>query len=134
MNLSTEQQNAVKHISGPIAVIAGPGSGKTCVLVERIAHLIASGVAPNKILAVTFTNRAADEMIRRLAERVVEQLAIPNSKNQIPNVPFIGTFHSIAHEVVRKHGAKIGLPDNWQVEKDVTFDALMAHFAALVRD
>ena len=83
-SLNKEQAQAVKHKSGPLLVIAGAGSGKTRVITTRIAHLILNkGVHPNAIVALTFTNKAANEMKERVAKFLAGQHTLP----------FIGTFH-----------------------------------------
>ena len=79
--LTTAQQEAVQHVDGPLLMLAGPGSGKTRVVTHRIAYLLHQGVSPRNILALTFTNKAADEMRFRL-----ERLA------GSPSV-WMGTFH-----------------------------------------
>lgn len=94
-NLNSKQKQAVTSIKGPILVIAGPGSGKTRCLTHRIAHLIKKGISANNILAVTFTNKAAEEMKQRV-------------KNLVSvNVPAIGTFHSICLRILRAEIEKI---------------------------
>ena len=82
--LNKEQQQAVQHTEGPLLILAGAGSGKTKVLTVRIAHLLAQGVNPYEILAITFTNKAAKEMKSR-----VEGLV-----GDVANRIWLSTFHS----------------------------------------
>ena len=103
--LNDVQRRVVQTIAGPSMVIAGPGSGKTRVLTYRIAHLIQSGVAPNQILALTFTNRAAREMKERIS-RVVGSTA---------QKVWAGTFHSIFARILRVEADLIGYPRNFTI-------------------
>ncbi len=106
MNLNPPQQQAVEHVDGPILVLAGPGSGKTRVLVSRVAHLIASNVAwPSQVLAVTFTNKAAGEMRRRL-----EALVGPAARELA-----VGTFHSVCLRLLRRNAELLGYGSNFVV-------------------
>lgn len=99
-------------LSGPLLVVAGPGSGKTRVLTHRIAALIATEVAPWRILAVTFTNKAAGEMRNRLAELV---------GGEVVDDMWVGTFHSICARVLRSNSEAAGLPRSFSIldETDV---------------
>lgn len=97
-NLNPRQKEAVTIIAGPILILAGPGSGKTRVLTHRLAYLINSGISPAHILAVTFTNKAADEMKSR----------IRNLVGKLSNLPFIGTFHSFGLRLLRNEINKLG--------------------------
>jgi len=104
--LNDAQRNAVCAPSNPLLILAGAGSGKTRVLVHRIAWLIsAEGHSPYSILAVTFTNKAAKEMRSR-----VEHLLKMDASSM-----WIGTFHGIAHRLLRAHSQQAGLPDNFQI-------------------
>lgn len=106
--LNDRQKDAVETLSGPVLILAGAGSGKTKTLTHRIANLIAHGVRPSEILAVTFTNKAANEMRERLAKLL----------NQVPSrafMPYMGTFHGIAVRVLRQEADAIGLDRNFVI-------------------
>lgn len=103
--LNDVQRQAVTHVHGPVMVIAGPGSGKTRVLTFRVAHLINEGVAPWKILALTFTNKAAREMKER-----IEHLIGPQARDI-----WAGTFHSIFARILRSEAQHIGFPSNFTI-------------------
>ena len=104
--LNAAQRAAVTAPLGPVLVLAGAGSGKTRVLTHRIAWLIqAEGVSPHSILAVTFTNKAAGEM----RARIESLLGMP------PGVLWIGTFHGIAHRLLRRHWHEAGLIESFQI-------------------
>ncbi len=91
-SLNPNQKKAVEKINGPLLVLAGAGTGKTKVLTHRIAHIIASGVRPEKIVALTFTNKAAKEMKERLYK----------ISGKISEEVFLGTFHSFCLKILRK--------------------------------
>ena len=102
--LNGEQARAVTHGDGPLLILAGAGSGKTKTLTHRIAYLIGElKVFPSRILAVTFTNKAAKEMRQRLAQLLDEEA----DNRQF--MPWMGTFHSICVRILRMDGANIGL-------------------------
>ena len=103
--LNDIQRQAVEATSGPVMVIAGPGSGKTRVLTYRIAHLINTGVAPWSILSLTFTNKAAREMKERI-EKVVGQRA---------NKIWAGTFHSLFARILRVEAHRIDYPNDFTI-------------------
>ena len=104
-NLNNNQKEAVLHTDGPLLILAGAGSGKTRVITHRIAHLIANGVKPYNIFAVTFTNKAAEEMRNRVMTIVGTQ----------GNSVFIKTFHSAAVYILRRFGEDIGLTRNFTI-------------------
>ncbi|CAN5387335.1 3'-5' exonuclease [soil metagenome] len=103
--LNDVQRQAVTHKDGPVMVIAGPGSGKTRVLTYRIAHMIETGVDPFRILALTFTNKAAKEMRERISHVI---------GGEARNV-WMGTFHSIFARILRVESSKIGYPSNFTI-------------------
>ena len=102
-SLTEPQREAVTHIDGPMLVLAGPGSGKTRVITHRVAYLITRGIRPGNILAITFTNKAAEEMRKRL-----EILQVPNGST-------ICTFHSLAARLLRQFADRAGLPVDFSI-------------------
>lgn len=98
--LNPEQKTAASHTEGPILVIAGAGTGKTRTLTYRIRHLIHTGVHPEKILAITFTNKAAGEMRERLTELLPNNDALPTAS----------TFHALGVRILRDWHQDLGLP------------------------
>lgn len=103
--MNEPQREAVTHIDGPLMIIAGAGSGKTRVLTYRIAYLIEKGVDPFNILALTFTNKAAEEMRHR-----IEKVIGPEAKNL-----WMGTFHSVFSKILRFDGHKLGYTSNFTI-------------------
>jgi DNA helicase II / ATP-dependent DNA helicase PcrA len=91
--LNPQQREATTHIDGPLLILAGAGSGKTRVITTRIAYLIQRGIAPESILAVSFTNKAADEMQERVAQLTGPKLA---------NKAHLSTFHSLGADILRR--------------------------------
>jgi len=109
-SLNDKQVEAVRATEGPILILAGAGSGKTKTLTHRIAHLLRQGVAPENILAVTFTNKAAEEMRNRV------KILLGNVKSQMSNVNlFIGTFHSFGVKILRQEIERFGRGKNFVI-------------------
>src|ERR1044072_6422689 len=104
-DLNTEQYDVVTAGSGPMLVIAGAGSGKTRAVTYRVARLMETGIAPARILLVTFTNKAAREMLHR-----VEGLLQTDSRRV-----WGGTFHSIANRILRRHAESIGYQPSFTI-------------------
>ena len=104
-NLNDKQKEAVINIDGPMLVLAGAGSGKTKVLTTRVAYLIEQGVSPFNILAITFTNKAANEMKERVTNLV------GNNAKMIQ----ISTFHSFGLSIIKKHYKELGFKSNFTI-------------------
>jgi DNA helicase-2/ATP-dependent DNA helicase PcrA len=122
-HLNPPQKEAVLHGEGPLLILAGAGSGKTRVIVHRIAHLIRErGVPPWQILAVTFTNKAAGEMRQRV-ERLVGQAELPA----------ISTFHSACVRILRRHIQQLGYAPNFAIYDDKDSEKLLKEIAAELR-
>ncbi|MDY6903226.1 MAG: ATP-dependent helicase [Thermodesulfobacteriota bacterium] len=106
LKLSTQQEAAVTHMGTPALVTAGAGSGKTRTLTAKIAHLIKQGYTPDRILAITFTNKAADEMKHRL----VEMTGIPET-----GFPWVRTYHSACFKILNAHCTLLGYETPLQI-------------------
>lgn len=102
-SLTAAQLAAVTHVDGPLLILAGPGSGKTRVVTHRIAHLLQQGISGKNVLALTFTNKAADEMKARVARLV-----------PLPTV-WMGTFHRFCARLLRMYGQLVGLSENYSI-------------------
>ncbi|MFX0027172.1 MAG: ATP-dependent helicase [Candidatus Hermodarchaeota archaeon] len=114
-DLNEEQLKVVNNISGPMLVIAGAGSGKTRTIVYSVAKLLLLGVKPSQIMLVTFTNKAANEMIKR-----VESLL-----GKRPKGIWAGTFHSIANRFLRMYAKTMGLKPNYIIMDETDSKGLM---------
>src|SRR5690349_7734727 len=102
-SLTPAQLAAVTHVDGPLLILAGPGSGKTRVVTHRVANLLEQGISGRNIVALTFTNKAADEMKARLARLVA-----------LPTV-WMGTFHRFCARLLRMYGQLVGLAENYSI-------------------
>jgi ATP-dependent DNA helicase UvrD/PcrA len=102
-SLTPPQREAVEHRDGPLLILAGPGSGKTRVITHRIAHLLEGGVRASQILALTFTNKAADEMQRRVAELT------PGHR------VWVSTFHRFGARLLRQYAEFVGITPNFTI-------------------
>jgi len=117
-DLNKEQRRAVEHgidsvpatKAPPLLVIAGAGSGKTKTVAHRVAHLVVSGLDPHRILLLTFTRRAAEEMIRR-----VKRLTTKAMGTQQLDLPWSGTFHAIGARLLREFANQIGLKPSFTI-------------------
>ncbi len=96
-DLTAAQRAAVTHIDGPLLVLAGAGSGKTRVITRRVAHLLCPGIPSEQLLALTFTNKAADEMRERI------DALVPQSR------VWVGTFHGFCAGLLRKYAKLVGI-------------------------
>lgn len=103
--LNPDQRDAVEYASGPLLIVAGAGSGKTRVLTYRVAHLIATGTHPMNVLAITFTNKAAEEMRSRVKSLVGE----------VADRMWVSTFHSACVRILRSTGDRLGYPKSFTI-------------------
>ncbi len=109
-HLNKQQREAVLMVNGPVLILAGAGTGKTRVITYRIAHLLATGIDASNILAVTFTNKAAREMLERVSK------FIPKTREKDKNSrPLICTFHSLGSRILRHHIQKLGYKNNFVI-------------------
>ena len=116
--LNDAQQRAVETTDGPLLIIAGAGSGKTKVITHRILNLFKKGVAPHSILAITFTNKAANEMKDRVRTLLDEDKALnrPISMSTDPRErPFVSTFHALGVHIIRENAQLLGLTRHFTI-------------------
>ena len=109
--LNPEQRLAAETTEGPVLILAGAGTGKTRAITYRMANLIAGGVSAESILAVTFTNKAAQEMRNRVSELL-------RRSGVAPSVPWLSTFHSLCARLLRREAANAGLPRDFAIYDD----------------
>lgn len=107
--LNAPQIEAVRHVDGPLLVVAGAGSGKTRTVTRRVAHLISQGINPQTIVAITFTNKAADEMLGRV-HKTLDTFTGGDSRR-----PTIATFHAFSALLLRIYGRHIGIDPNFSI-------------------
>ena len=120
--LNPVQREAVAHTEGPLLVVAGAGSGKTRVLTHRIAHLIETeGISPFEILAITFTNKAADEMKHRVGALV----------GPVAEKMWVSTFHSACVRILRRDGDRLGYPSSFTIYDQADAERLTGY---VIRD
>ena len=112
-SLNPQQRQAVETLNGPVLILAGAGTGKTRVITFRIAHLIAKGVSPANILAVTFTNKAAREMQERV-HKLLPKSQTPDARTSDTR-PTICTFHSLCVRILRQHIERLGYKRNFVI-------------------
>jgi DNA helicase-2/ATP-dependent DNA helicase PcrA len=104
--LNHEQKEAALHMKGPLLIVAGAGAGKTKTITHRIVNLIKNGVTPEKILAVTFTNKAAKEMRERVIGEIIKNT---HGAEREEKPPFVSTFHSLGVFIIKEHARLLGL-------------------------
>src|SRR6478609_2687657 len=120
--LNPEQREAVETTEGPLLVLAGAGTGKTRVLTTRLAHILATGKArPWEMLAVTFTNKAAREMRERITHIIGPEAE---------GLRWLGTFHSVAAQILRRHAELVGLKSSYTILDDDDQERLIKQILA----
>ncbi|MFM8908771.1 MAG: ATP-dependent helicase [Actinomycetota bacterium] len=119
--LNPDQRDAVEYAAGPLLIVAGAGSGKTRVLTHRVAHLIASGVHPMNIIAITFTNKAAEEMRGRVRALV----------GDVANKMWVSTFHAACVRILRATADRLGYPKSFTIYDSADSQRLVSQ---IIRD
>ncbi|MBI5005077.1 MAG: UvrD-helicase domain-containing protein, partial [Candidatus Lloydbacteria bacterium] len=128
--LNEAQKTAVLYVDGPLLIIAGAGAGKTKTLTHRISYLIKKGVPPERILAVTFTNKAAKEMRERVASLLGRKMQlVPFFSDR--SAPMVSTFHSLGVQILRENGHALGIKKQFSIFDDS--DSISAIKEALKR-
>ncbi|MBK9139136.1 MAG: exodeoxyribonuclease V subunit gamma [Verrucomicrobia bacterium] len=131
-SLNPQQRQAVETINGPVLILAGAGTGKTRVITTRIAYLISRGVPPGNILGVTFTNKAAREMLERVNQLIPRPAR--DSDGEKPERPTLCTFHSLCVRILRQHIERLGYKRNFviydEAEQLSAIKKILSHLSA----
>ncbi len=131
-SLNPQQRQAVETINGPVLILAGAGTGKTRVITTRIAYLISRGVPPGNILGVTFTNKAAREMLERVNQLIPRPAR--DSDGEKPERPTLCTFHSLCVRILRQHIERLGYKRNFviydETEQLSAIKKILSHLSA----
>jgi DNA helicase II / ATP-dependent DNA helicase PcrA len=114
MNLNSRQKDAVETTAGPLLILAGAGAGKTKTISHRILNLIKKGVEPSRILAITFTNKAAKEMRERIFKLIEEDKEL-NRPISYRDRPFVSTFHALGVHIIKENSLLAGLPRHFTI-------------------
>src|SRR5574340_826786 len=120
-SLNAAQRDAVRHVDGPLLVLAGAGSGKTRVIAAKIAHLIERGVAPASIVAITFTNKAAREMRER-----TRALLTRSGKTGGASELRISTFHALGLSILRAEHRALGIAQRFSIRDPADLEPIVA--------
>ena len=123
--LNAPQREAVRHCAGPLLVLAGAGSGKTRVITAKIAHLIEQGVDPARIVAITFTNKAAREMRER-----AQALLKAQGKGDLAGKVTIATFHALGLKILRMEAKAMGLKPGFSIFDPADLEGIVAELVA----
>lgn len=110
--LNSEQKSAVLATEGPVLIVAGAGAGKTKTITHRILHLMYSGIRPENILAITFTNKAAKEMRERVIDLMKHDVNLAHLRG---GVPFMSTFHSLGVQIIKENSEVLKLPRHFTI-------------------
>jgi len=123
--LNTQQRQAVVAGDAPLLVLAGAGSGKTTTLASRVARLVLDGADPQRLLLLTFSRRAAQEMQRRCGRLLHQALGL-RATQQAPSLPWAGTFHAVGARLLREYAGAVGLPEAFSILDRGDAEDLMA--------
>jgi DNA helicase-2/ATP-dependent DNA helicase PcrA len=114
LSLNSKQREAVECLNGPLLIVAGAGAGKTKTITHRILNLIKNGVQPSKILAITFTNKAAKEMRERVFD-LIEHDKTLNIPISFSERPFVSTFHALGVHIIKENSSLLGIPRHFTI-------------------
>lgn len=127
--MTPEQRLAATLLHQPLSVMASAGSGKTTTMVERYLNLLKAGFAPRRILTVTFTKEAAEQLRERITEKLIEEQLSSQWNDEVINSTSIGTLHSLCYSILNQYGSDLGLLPVSQIIDDFSFSsAFLKHY------